>query len=1126
MTNKRLELLEFSDAHSLDELLQKTLDEVCELTDSLIGFYHFVDSDQQNLSLQAWSTRTMQEFCKAEGKGLHYPISEAGIWADCVKTKMPAIHNNYPTQAGRKGLPKGHAAVLRQLVVPILRADKIVAILGVGNKPTDYTQKDAELVTYFADIAWESAKRKLTEQKLHSAHEFLRSVQDALSAHIAILDDEGNIVQVNSAWRDFGEQNGLRYPNYGIGMNYLNICESARGQDSDEGLEVANAIRDVLSGRKNEAWIEYPCHAPNEKRWFIARITSFKNNEKKQIVVAHENITERKQAENALFESEKKYRLLFDQLLSGIAVHEIICDPQGIPVDYRFLAINAAFENMTGIDPTVIGKTVLEFMPMTEPIWIERYGQVALTREPTHFESYSGTLDKYFDVHAFSPEPGQFATIFNDVTESKQAEENIRRHVKELELLYESGLAFSQLLNPKQIAQKIIELLAEKLDWHHTAIRLIRAQDESLELVAFDQPGLENIKDERTLHEHLSKVVTRLSEGLSGWAILQSQIIRSGDVSQDPHYVASFPGINSGLYVPLKSGENIVGVISIESEQPNAFSAADEHLIATLANQAANAFENARMVEELEQRVRERTTEIESTRQRLALAVKAAGIGIWELDVKQNKDYWEDGLFTLYGLSKESAAASSATWRNAIHLEDLAQQLKIMDEALHHNQPYNTEFRVVWPDASVHHIKSTGVIIYDEAGAPEKMIGANQDITLYKQAEETLHHANLELERGLRMKNEFLANMSHELRTPLNAILGISESLEEQISGSLNQKQIKYVHIITESGRHLLELINDILDLSKIEAGKLELDIQSVSVEKLCASSLRMFKELAQKKSLNVSFRLDKNVKVILGDERRLKQSLVNLIGNAVKFTPPGKNIGLEVNGYAEKNIATFTIWDEGIGIAPQDIPLLFKPFVQLNAGLAREFPGTGLGLALVSQMIHLHGGSISLRSELKRGSLFTITLPWMPKEQRLQSPIKPQVLADNSKLDTTRAGQILIVDDTEVVTQLISEYLQHKGYKTLKAYDGAEAVLIARQEHPQIILMDVMMPVMDGLEATRAIRADPVLRDIPIIGLTALAMPEDRAQCLAAGMNDYLSKPIQIHELVQIIERYLSLKR
>ncbi len=190
LLRKRLELLEFASSHSLDELLQQTLDQVGELTGSPIGFYHFVASDQQNLSLQAWSTRTKLEFCKAEGQGLHYPVSQAGIWANCIQTRAPIVHNDYASEAGRKGLPEGHAAVIRELVVPILRAGKIVAILGVGNKPTDYTQEDIEIVAYFADIAWESAQRKQADDILKSYSEHLQTEVEQRTRELQAIQEK------------------------------------------------------------------------------------------------------------------------------------------------------------------------------------------------------------------------------------------------------------------------------------------------------------------------------------------------------------------------------------------------------------------------------------------------------------------------------------------------------------------------------------------------------------------------------------------------------------------------------------------------------------------------------------------------------------------------------------------------------------------------------------------------------------------------------------------------------------------------------------------------------------------------------------------------------------------------
>ncbi|MGH7496809.1 MAG: PAS domain S-box protein [bacterium] len=260
---------------------------------------------------------------------------------------------------------------------------------------------------------------------------------------------------------------------------------------------------------------------------------------------------------------------------------------------------------------------------------------------------------------------------------------------------------------------------------------------------------------------------------------------------------------------------------------------------------------------------------------------------------------------------------------------------------------------------------------------------------------EALSVANAELARAARMKDEFLASMSHELRTPLNAILGLSEALQEQIYGDLNEKQLKALLSIEESGHHLLALINDILDLSKIEAGKLELEIGPVPVESVCQAGLRIIMQMAIRKQLKVSSTFDSAVMTVQADGRRLKQILMNLLSNAVKFTPEHGAVGLEVHGEAEQGWVHFTVWDTGIGIPQKDMDQLFQPFVQLNATLARPHAGTGLGLALVRRMVELHGGSIAVQSEPGAGSRFTVTLPW-------QESIKPIAKAKLEKPATS----------------------------------------------------------------------------------------------------------------------------
>jgi len=264
-------------------------------------------------------------------------------------------------------------------------------------------------------------------------------------------------------------------------------------------------------------------------------------------------------------------------------------------------------------------------------------------------------------------------------------------------------------------------------------------------------------------------------------------------------------------------------------------------------------------------------------------------------------------------------------------------------------------------------------------------------------------------------------------------------------------------------------------------------------------------------------------------DMRRLKQILVNLLSNAVKFTPEGGQIGLTVTGDAERQVITFGVWDTGIGIAPEDLPRLFKPFVQVDSSLSRQHEGTGLGLALVTRLTDLHGGSLTVESEPGQGSSFMVSLPWQDSWGSTEKPEPVEALSEISGLRRMtvkpRAERplILLAEDNEANIQLMVDYLTDEGYRIVVARNGEEAVDRARDECPALILMDVQMPNIDGLEATRRLRADPQHASTPIIAVTALAMPEDRARCLAAGANDYLSKPISLKKLARTIADYLE---
>jgi len=462
-----------------------------------------------------------------------------------------------------------------------------------------------------------------------------------------------------------------------------------------------------------------------------------------------------------------------------------------------------------------------------------------------------------------------------------------------------------------------------------------------------------------------------------------------------------------------------------------------------------------------------------------------------------------------------------------------------------HNRKKNGE--LYWESALI-------APVTDSDGAITHLLAVKEDITARKAADAELHRlneeleerveirtaelrtVNLVLERTARAKDEFLASMSHELRTPLSGILGVAEGLQEQVYGPLNDRQLRALGAVRESSDHLLGLINDVLDMSKVEAGQLTIQMDLFSVADICQSSLRLIRGMSQKKRHRVSFTMEPPAITLEADARRLKQMLVNLLSNAVKFTPEEGRIGLEVEAQEATASVRFTVWDTGIGILPTELPKLFQPFTQVDSSLSREYAGTGLGLSLVRSMAELHGGGVVAESTPGQGSRFTITLPW----RRLAPSIRAASVSEQGALlayvhGSDGAGSeekprpcslILLADDNEMTIESYREFLEASGYGVAVARRGSEATHLAEELKPALILMDIQMPGMDGLVAMRRIRASttPGVANTPIIALTALAMPGDRERCLEAGADGYLSKPVHLKELLTSIRSYCAL--
>ena len=467
-----------------------------------------------------------------------------------------------------------------------------------------------------------------------------------------------------------------------------------------------------------------------------------------------------------------------------------------------------------------------------------------------------------------------------------------------------------------------------------------------------------------------------------------------------------------------------------------------------------------------------------------------------------------------------------------VHPDDVPKCYAFLGHILETGQKQRgVEYRVRHKNGEWRWHTSSATPQWDSNGQISSYLGIAHDITDRKLTEFHLQRTNQELARATRLKDEFLANMSHELRTPLNAILGLTEGLLEGVFGTISKPQGRTLTTIEQSGTHLLELINDILDVAKIEAGQMDIECLPTSVSSLCQSSLTFIKQQAMKKRIQVQTQLPPTLPDLIVDERRIRQVLINLLTNAVKFTHEGGTITLaavlppQVEAPDDQNYLRLTVIDTGIGIAPAHIDKLFQPFIQIDSALNRKYEGTGLGLALVKRIVELHGGQVTVTSEVGVGSCFALDLPCAAPGHS-SSPSAPALTNGDPGLDQpalTTSPLILLAEDNEANISTISNYLRAKGYRLLVAKNGREAITLAQTEHPNLILMDIQMPEIDGLEAMQQIRANPNLVTVPIIALTALAMSEDRDRCLAAGANQYISKPIRLKQLAATIHQFLS---
>jgi len=408
---------------------------------------------------------------------------------------------------------------------------------------------------------------------------------------------------------------------------------------------------------------------------------------------------------------------------------------------------------------------------------------------------------------------------------------------------------------------------------------------------------------------------------------------------------------------------------------------------------------------------------------------------------------------------------------------------------------------------------------YDRDRKLQGVFAAARDVTERKRLDQVLQEKNIELENARSVavktnltKSDFLANMSHELRTPLNAVIGFSEVLQDQMFGQINEKQKEYVGNILTSGRHLLSLINDILDLSKVESGKMELELSSFLLRESLDASVMMLREKALKNGIELHLDLLPEADVRLSaDLRKMKQILFNLLSNAVKFTPRAGTV--HVKAVRDGDFIEISVADTGIGIREEDIPKLFQAFTQLESVYTKGFEGTGLGLALTRQLVELHGGRIWMESEFGTGSRFSFTIPLSQAAVKAAPVIRPDI-ASNS------GNTVLLIEDDPLTLAALENALLCKGYKALRASSGVEGVEMARRVSPDLIVLDLVMPGMSGFDVAEQLGDENIAANIPILVLTSMDLSAENRERLAGKVWRVEGKgSLSTHEFLSLVE-------
>lgn len=864
------------------------------------------------------------------------------------------------------------------------------------------------------------------------------------------------------------------------------------------------------------------------------------------------DIDQRKQVEEKLKESEKRFRNV--ALASGDWIWET-------DADGRYTYASQGVTEILGFAPgELIGKTPFDLtgpqdtgsfreafqamMAQKKPVYdLEKWhmtksgAQVCLLTNGVPLIGENGSLYGYFGVD-------------KDITAQKNAQTEIQTTLGELTALNRLGREVNSELSLEGVLEHALVPVSEAIQ---PALALVFLVDDT-RLVVRQSYSFDNM----TLDAR-APGVTEIALPLCREAFEKKIAVFTTDITRETRKVPAAPvdgppEIRGFAAIPLIIGQETIGVLALGCLTPRPFNQRQDFLFSIAEIMAAginNAMlheKNQSYAEYLEKSVEQRTRELTRTNRQLKTEIEErklmaaeleareamlnrtgsmARVGGWELDLATEKLAWTRAVYDIHQV-EETYVPDIGTAINFYIPEHREKVNALVMACMENGTPYDGEFQMISAKGNRLWVRAKGEPVYRD-GKVAKLVGSFQDISDRKKAEAELLLAKEEAENASLAKTEFLARMSHEIRTPMNAILNLTEFV---LNTRLNREQEDYLKVVRQSGRHLLSVINDILDLSKIESGRMELEHAAFDLSMVLEATIASLSQQAREKGLYLETKIAKDLPVLFkGDSSRLQQILLNLTGNAIKFTRSGGIVvsvscsdiactSRDGKSGADTTRIQFRIEDTGIGIDDAHNDIIFQAFGQADVSTSRKYGGTGLGLTISKQIIELMGGDIWFASAPGKGTVFHFSICL---EQGSTDELDREADAPDRFNTRTTPANILLAEDNAANIKVAKAMVDVLGHHMSIAKNGVEAIELLRTAAFDLVLMDVEMPVMDGIATTRKIRAGDAgenNRNIRIVALTAHALTGYREKCLAAGMDHYISKPFRLNELAAIIGR------